>query len=118
MQTSAFKTSLAGSSLKAVQARRAPRIDKCIAAATTKKVNSYDEEWSKGEERCRWGPVGVHPSPYLSFWTLSRRLTPNLAGFFTNGLFLEDKETSSTSVYKKIEKKKLLSSVEKLGLLR
>jgi len=38
-------------------------------------------------------------------------------GFWGTGLFLEDQESSGSSVWKKIEKKKLLSSVEKSGLL-
>jgi hypothetical protein len=41
----------------------------------------------------------------------------NYIGFFGTGLFLEDREESSKSAYKKIEEKKLLSTVEKLGLL-
>lgn len=40
-----------------------------------------------------------------------------MAGFFGTGIFLEDRETSAKSPFKKIEEKKLLSSVEKLGLL-
>lgn len=38
-------------------------------------------------------------------------------GFFGTGLFLEDKEESSKSAFKKIEEKKLLSTVEKAGIL-
>lgn len=38
-------------------------------------------------------------------------------GFFGTGIFLEDRENSVKSPFKKIEEKKLLSSVEKLGVL-
>jgi len=38
-------------------------------------------------------------------------------GFFGTGLFLEDKEQSAKSAFKKIEEKKLLSTVEKTGIL-
>ena len=38
-------------------------------------------------------------------------------GFWGTGLFLEDSEASSKSAFKKIEDKKLLSAVEKAGLL-
>jgi hypothetical protein len=40
------------------------------------------------------------------------------AGFFTGGLFVEDKEQNTTSTFSRIEKKKLLSTVESMGLLR
>lgn len=50
-----------------------------------------------------------HPSLPLSHFTH--------AGFFGTGLFLEDRETSTKSAYKKIEEKKLLSSLESAGIL-
>jgi hypothetical protein len=52
-------------------------------------------------------------------WPFVLALTVHLSltGFFGTGYFLEDRETSSKSAFKKIEEKKLLSSVEKLGIL-
>jgi hypothetical protein len=40
-----------------------------------------------------------------------------LQGYFTNGYFVEAPSASDASYLKKIEKKKLLSGVESLGLL-
>ncbi|XP_024357838.1 uncharacterized protein [Physcomitrium patens] len=55
------------------------------AMAPKKKVNAYDDAWSK-----QW---------------------------FGAGLFAENTETESVDIVKKLEKKKLLSQVEKAGLL-
>lgn len=38
-------------------------------------------------------------------------------GFFGTGLFLEDNEKPTVNIFKRVEQKKLLSNVEKLGLL-
>lgn len=40
-----------------------------------------------------------------------------LQGYFTNGYFLESPDKGSSTYLKTIEKKKLLSGVESLGLL-
>lgn len=38
-------------------------------------------------------------------------------GFWGTGIFLEDNEKPAVNIFKKVEQKKVLSSVEKLGLL-
>lgn len=79
----------------------------CVAAV--KKVNSYDEEWSKGALREASGASGgCRPA---------RRCGPSLAGIGSIGIFLEDREKPAVNIFKQVEKKKLLSTVEKAGLL-
>ena len=52
------------------------------------------------------------PSTRLAFPTLPRCAAP--VGI---GLFAEDREQPAVNIFKRVEQKKLLSSVEKLGLL-
>ena len=44
-------------------------------------------------------------------------LPSRVPGIGTIGLFSEDRETPGVNIFKRIEQKKLLSSVEKMGLL-
>lgn len=54
-------------------------------AGVSKKVNTYDDKWSKG--------------------------------FFGSGYFVEDKETDAPNYLRTLERKKVLSNIEQLGLL-
>lgn len=44
-----FSSKLAGTKLQSVQNRPSTKVNRTIVAAGTKKVNSYDDAWSKGE---------------------------------------------------------------------
>ena len=45
------------------------------------------------------------------------RLYPGLQGFFGSGYFVEDKETDAPNYLRTLERKKVLSNIESLGLL-
>ncbi|EFN59966.1 hypothetical protein CHLNCDRAFT_133072 [Chlorella variabilis] len=113
-QNATSATALSARSFAGVQLQqdaRSLRVNKrAVCSAASKKMNSYDENWDKGD-CCALGYAAFPPPPPVMPMLLA------CFGFGTIGLFAEDREKSSVNIFKQVEKKKLLSTVEKAGLL-
>ena len=118
------RTALGGVQLQQ-KARAGPaRLNTQIVAAV-KKVNSYDDQWTKGKDagagRGGLPPPPLPPAAAAATQQLdgSVRLDPVCStGIGSVGIFLEDREKPAVNIFKQVEKKRLLSTVEKAGLLR